>query len=51
MWLIMTRMVWQMLSSRRVNTPVKEGLIKKVLSTPVGGSLLMKVLSTPVEGT
>ena len=49
--LVMTRMVWQMLSSERVNTPVEEDLLKKVFSTPVEGGLLKKVLSTPVEGT
>ena len=51
MWLMMTRMVWQMLSSERVNTPVEEGLLKKVFSTPVEEGLLKKVLSTPVEGS
>ena len=37
MGLVMTRMVWLMLCSKRVNNPVEEGLLKKVLSTPVEG--------------
>ena len=42
------RMVWQMLSSERVNTPVEEGLLKKVLGTLVEEGLLKKVLSIPL---
>ena len=43
------RMVWQMLSSERVNnTPVEEGLLKKVLGTLVEEGLLKKVMSIPL---
>ena len=42
------RMVWQMLSNERVNTPVEEGLLKKVLGTLVEEGLLKKVLSIPL---